>query len=85
VDGQAAALRLLPYSELVARVDESHHERVDVDAETQLMGEVQVFWETGSPGAIRVVVDACEPAPGEVESIASDQFIVRADGSVVDC
>jgi hypothetical protein len=47
------------------------------------MGETQVFWDSGEPGALRVIVDVCEPSPGIVRSIASEDFIRAHDGSFV--
>jgi hypothetical protein len=47
------------------------------------MGETSVFWDRGEPGDIRVMVDICEPRPGIVRSIVSDDFIRAPDGSFV--
>jgi hypothetical protein len=47
------------------------------------MGEINVFWDEGEGGALRVMVDVCEPKPGVMRSIASDDFIRASDGSFV--
>jgi hypothetical protein len=49
-----------------------------------LIGETQVFWDDGEPGPLRVIVDVCEPKPGIVRSIASEDFIRAPDGSFID-
>jgi hypothetical protein len=48
------------------------------------MGETQVFWDTGDPGPLRVIVDICEPKRGVERSIASRDFIRATDGSFID-
>jgi hypothetical protein len=48
------------------------------------MGETQVFWDTGEPGPLRVLVDVCEPKPGIVDSIVTEDFIIDSDSSLAD-
>jgi hypothetical protein len=84
VDAETARLRAMSYQELQALLDDSIHYRVPSQTGRVLMGEIQVFWDTGKPGPLRVVVDICEPKPGLVRSIASQDFIRAPDGSLID-
>ena len=84
VRAQIERLRGMTYDELVASVDEPAHFHVQSRTGRDLMGETQVFWDSGEPGPLRVIVDICEPKPGIVRSIASADFIRAPDGSFID-
>jgi hypothetical protein len=68
---------------LLKQRDEPVHYAIDSRTGRKLMGETYVFWDSGEDGPLRVTVDVCEPRPGVVASIASDDFIRAPDGSFV--
>ena len=77
-------LRSMSYVELLEFLDVPTHYRVESRTGRVLMGESQVFWDRGEEGPLRIMVDICEPKPGVVSSIASDDFIRAPDGSFID-
>ena len=84
VRAQIERLRAMSYDELRASLNDSTHYRVTSRTGRVLMGETQVFWDTGKPGPLRIIVDICEPKSGIVHSIASEDFIRAPDGSFID-
>jgi hypothetical protein len=83
VEAQVNRLRSMSYPELLAQLDEPVHYDIRSRTGRVLMGETQVFWDSGEEGPLRVMVDVCEPKPGIVSSIASEDFIRGPDGSFV--
>jgi hypothetical protein len=77
-------LRALSYEELLRVRDEPIHHAVQSRTGRTLMGETQVWWDSGEAGPLRVTVDICEPKPGLVRSIATDDFIRAPDGTFID-
>ena len=84
VNTEIARLRAMSYKDLLALLGDPIHYLVPSQTGRELMGETQVFWDTGEPGPLRVFVDICEPKPGVVRSIASQDFIRAPDGSFTD-
>jgi hypothetical protein len=83
VQAQVERLRSASYAELLQQRDDPVHYAIRSRTGRELMGETYVFWDSGEDGPLRVMVDVCEPRPGVVRSIASDDFIRAADGSFV--
>jgi hypothetical protein len=83
VETEIGRLRSMSYAELLVCRDEPIHYEVRSRTGRVLMGETYVFWDSGEEGPLRVMVDICEPKPGMVSSIASDQFIRAWDGSFI--
>jgi hypothetical protein len=83
VETQVNRLRSMSYAELLECRNEPTHYRVESRTGRVLMGETQVFWDSGEEGPLRIMVDICEPKPGVVSSIASDDFIRAPDGSFI--
>lgn len=76
-------LRALSYHDLLRQRDDPIHYAIESRTGGRLMGETYVFWDSGEGGPLRVMVDICEPKPGVVTSIASDDFIRAPDGSLI--
>jgi hypothetical protein len=83
VHAQVERLRSVSYGKLLEERDEPVHYAIHSRTGRELMGETYVFWDSGDDGPLRVMVDVCEPKPGVVSSIASDDFIRAPDGSFV--
>jgi hypothetical protein len=83
VQAQIERLRSISYAELLEQRDEPVHYAIRSRTGRELMGETYVFWDGAEDGPLRVMVDVCEPKPGVVRSIASDDFIRARDGSFV--
>jgi hypothetical protein len=83
VEMQVNRLRSLSYPELVVQLDLPVHYGIRSRTGRALMGETQVFWDSGKEGPLRVIVDVCELKPGIVLSIASADFILAPDGSFI--
>ena len=83
VSEQIDRLRALSYDDLLEQLDEPEHYTIRSRTGRELMGETQVFWDSREDGDLRVLVDVCEPKPGVVSSIVSDDFIRAPDGSFV--
>lgn len=81
VAAEIRRLRALSYKELLADLDSPIHYRIESRTGRVLIGETQVFFDGRDPGPLRVLVDVCEPRPGIVGSIVSDDFIRAPDGS----
>jgi hypothetical protein len=83
VASEVLRLRSMSYDDLLVSLDDPIHYRVVSRTGRTLMGETYIFWDRGEPGPLRVMVDICEPKPGIVSSIVSDQFIRAPDGSFI--
>jgi hypothetical protein len=83
VAAQTERLRTTSYDELLLSRDEPTHYSIESRTGRVLMGETYVFWDGAEGGPLCVTVDICEPKPGAVRSIASDQFTCAPDGSFI--
>jgi hypothetical protein len=84
VQAEINRLHAMSYADLLSLLDDPIHYKVESRTGRELMGETQVFWDSGKPGPLRVIVDICEPKPGIVLSIVSKDFIRATDDSSVD-
>jgi hypothetical protein len=82
VAAQTERLRATSYDELLLSRDEPVHYAVQSQTGRALMGETYVFWDSVDDGPLRVTVDICEPKPGAVVAIASDQFVRAPEASI---
>lgn len=82
VASEVRRLRSMSYDDLLVSLDDPIHKVISRSGRP-LMGETCIFWDSGEPGPLRVMVDICEPKLGVVRSIASDDFIRAPDGSFI--
>ena len=83
VGAETERLRAVSYEDLLGQVGLPIHVEIESRTGRVLMGETQVFYDSPDRETLRVLVDICEPRPGIVRSIVSDDFIRAPDGSFV--
>jgi hypothetical protein len=66
-------------------VDKTEHHELESPSGKHLCGEIQYFWDSGTPGDIRIWVSVWWPdEPRFMKSaLAHDDFILGPDGSFI--